>query len=137
MLTRWQYIAPIFSPIFLAIFPDFFTIFDDFWRYLPIFRDICRFYGNICRYFRMCCDFLYFSYFKIFLYFLFCQYIDDVLPRFSPIIPIISFWTLGDIFADTIFVTLASTLEPSEELLNGKGKLEINFRPCVPDNMEH
>ena len=31
------------------------------------------------------------------------------LPTFSPINPIISFWTLGDIFADTIFVTLIKT----------------------------
>ena len=30
-----------------------------------------------------------------------------------------------------------STLHPSKELLNGDGKLEINFRPSVPDNMEH
>ena len=30
-----------------------------------------------------------------------------------------------------------STLEPSKELLNGNDKLEINFRPSVPDNMEH
>ena len=31
----------------------------------------------------------------------------------------------------------ASTLQPYEELLNNDGKLEINFRPSVPDNMEH
>ena len=30
-----------------------------------------------------------------------------------------------------------STLQPSEELLNGDGKLEINVRPSIPDNMEH
>ena len=29
------------------------------------------------------------------------------------------------------------TLQPSEEFLNGNGKLEINFRPSVPNNMEH
>ena len=29
-----------------------------------------------------------------------------MLPTFSAINPIISFWTLGDIFVDTIFVTL-------------------------------
>ena len=34
-------------------------------------------------------------------------------------------------------VVAASTLHPSEELLNGDGKLEINFIPSVPDNMEH
>ena len=32
---------------------------------------------------------------------------------------------------------VASTLQPSKELLNGDGKLEINFKPSVPDNMEH
>ena len=31
----------------------------------------------------------------------------------------------------------ASTLQPSQELLDGDGKLEINFRPSIPDNMEH
>ena len=30
-----------------------------------------------------------------------------------------------------------STLQPSEELLVSDGKLEINFRPSVPNNMEH
>ena len=34
-------------------------------------------------------------------------------------------------------VVAASTLQPSQELLDGDGKLEINFRPSVPDNMEH
>ena len=38
--------------------------------------------------------------------------------------------------ADKLAVA-ASTLQPSEELLNGDGKLEINFRPSVPNNMEH
>ena len=38
--------------------------------------------------------------------------------------------------ADKIVVA-ASTLQPSEELLNGDGKLEIKIRPSVPDNMEH
>ena len=37
--------------------------------------------------------------------------------------------------ADKLAVA-ASTLQPSEELLNGDGKLEINFRPSVPNNME-
>jgi hypothetical protein len=31
----------------------------------------------------------------------------------------------------------ASTLQPSEELVRGKGKLEIIFRPSVPDNLDH
>ena len=31
---------------------------------------------------------------------------------------------------------VASNFQPSEELLNGDGKLEINFRPSVPNNME-
>jgi len=30
-----------------------------------------------------------------------------------------------------------STLQPSKELLNGQGKLEINYRPSVPDNIDH
>ena len=34
-------------------------------------------------------------------------------------------------------VVAASTLQTLEELLNGDGKLEINFRPSVPYNMEH
>ena len=38
--------------------------------------------------------------------------------------------------ADKLDVVV-STLQPSEELLNGDGKLEINFIPSVPDNMEH
>ena len=38
--------------------------------------------------------------------------------------------------ADKLAVA-ASTLQPSRKLLNGDGKLEINFRPSVPDNMEH
>ena len=38
--------------------------------------------------------------------------------------------------ADKLAVT-ASTLHPFEELMNGDGKLEINFRPWVLDNMEH
>ena len=101
-----QYIAPIFSLIFWVIFPIFSQYLTIFWRYLPIFRDICRFYGDICRYFRMCCDFLYFSLFlNIFVFFILPIY-WRCLPTFSPIIPIISFWTLGDIFVATIFVTL-------------------------------
>ena len=34
-------------------------------------------------------------------------------------------------------VVAASTLQPTEEMMNGDGKLEINFRPSVLDNMEH
>jgi ribonuclease HI len=30
-----------------------------------------------------------------------------------------------------------STLQPSEDLLNGKGKLEIICRPSIPDNVDH
>ena len=99
-------IAPIFSRFFLAIFPDFLaifadfiTIFADFWRYLPIF-------GNISRFFQLYCDFfIFFVFFYIFVFFILPIYCR-CLPTFSPINPIISFWTLGDIFADMIFVTL-------------------------------
>ena len=38
--------------------------------------------------------------------------------------------------ADKLAV-LASTLQPSKELLNGDVELEINFRPSVLDNMVH
>ena len=38
--------------------------------------------------------------------------------------------------ADKLAVA-ASTLQLSEELMNGDEKLEINFRPSVSDNMEH
>ena len=31
----------------------------------------------------------------------------------------------------------ASTLQPSDEMLEGNCPLEINFRPSVPDNVEH
>jgi len=30
-----------------------------------------------------------------------------------------------------------STLYPSEDLIKGKGKLEIIFRPSVPNNIDH
>jgi hypothetical protein len=30
----------------------------------------------------------------------------------------------------------ASTFQPSEELLNGQGKMEVNFKPLVPDNAD-
>ena len=38
--------------------------------------------------------------------------------------------------ADKLAVA-ASTLQPSEELMNGDGRLEIKFRPSGSDNMEH
>jgi hypothetical protein len=38
--------------------------------------------------------------------------------------------------ADSLAVA-ASTVQPSEDLLHGKGKLEIIFRPSVPDNVYH
>ena len=31
----------------------------------------------------------------------------------------------------------ASTLQPSDEMVNGNGKMEINFRPSIPDNGDH
>jgi ribonuclease HI len=31
----------------------------------------------------------------------------------------------------------ASTLQPSKDLIKGEGKLEIIFRPSVPDNVDH
>jgi hypothetical protein len=38
--------------------------------------------------------------------------------------------------ADKLAVS-ASTLQPSYELLNDQGKMEINFKPSVPDNIDH
>ena len=38
--------------------------------------------------------------------------------------------------ADQLAVA-TSNLQPSQEMLGGDGKLEINFRPSFPDNMEH
>jgi hypothetical protein len=38
--------------------------------------------------------------------------------------------------ADNLAVA-ASTLYPSEDLIKGEGKLEIIFRPSVPDNVDH
>jgi hypothetical protein len=38
--------------------------------------------------------------------------------------------------ADKLAVS-TSTLQPSDELLNSQGKMEINFRPLVPDNIDH
>jgi hypothetical protein len=37
--------------------------------------------------------------------------------------------------ADSLAVA-ASTLQPSEDLIKGDGKLEIIFRPSVPDNVD-
>jgi hypothetical protein len=34
-------------------------------------------------------------------------------------------------------VVAASTLQPLEDLMKGEGKLEIIFRPSVPDNIDH
>ena len=31
----------------------------------------------------------------------------------------------------------ASTLQPSDEMINGNGKMEINFRPSILDNVYH
>ena len=30
-----------------------------------------------------------------------------------------------------------STLQPSDEMISGNGKMEINFRPSIPDNIDH
>jgi ribonuclease HI len=38
--------------------------------------------------------------------------------------------------ADSLVVA-ASTLQPSEDLMKGKGKLEIIFRPSIPNNIDH
>ena len=35
------------------------------------------------------------------------------------------------------FAVSASTLQPSDEMLEGDCSLEINFRPSLPDNVEH
>jgi hypothetical protein len=34
-------------------------------------------------------------------------------------------------------VVAGSTLPPSEDLMKGEGKLEIIFRPSIPDNIDH
>ena len=31
----------------------------------------------------------------------------------------------------------ASTLQPLDEIINGNGKMEINFIPSIPDNVDH
>ena len=38
--------------------------------------------------------------------------------------------------ADNLVIA-ASNIQPSEEILNGDGKLEINIRASVQDKMEH
>ena len=38
--------------------------------------------------------------------------------------------------ADKLAVA-ASTLQPSDEMISGNGKMEINFRPSIPDNIDH
>ena len=34
-------------------------------------------------------------------------------------------------------VVATSTLQPTVEMVNGVGKLEINFGPSIPDNIDH
>ena len=34
-------------------------------------------------------------------------------------------------------VVATSTLQPSDEMINGNGKMEINFRPSISDNVDH
>ena len=34
-------------------------------------------------------------------------------------------------------VVEASTLQPSDEMISGNGKMEINFRPSILDNVDH
>ena len=34
-------------------------------------------------------------------------------------------------------VVATSTLQPSDEMINGNGKMEIKFRPSIPDNVDH
>ena len=38
--------------------------------------------------------------------------------------------------ADKLAVA-TSTLQPLDEMISGNGKMEINFRPSVPDNIDH
>ena len=38
--------------------------------------------------------------------------------------------------ADKLAVA-TSTLQPSDEIINGNGKMEINFRPSIPNNIDH
>ena len=34
-------------------------------------------------------------------------------------------------------VVATSTLHPSDKMINGNGKMEINFRPSILDNVDH
>ena len=34
------------------------------------------------------------------------------------------------------FQVVASTLQPSDEMISGNGKMEINFRPSISDNID-
>ena len=38
--------------------------------------------------------------------------------------------------ADRLAV-VASTIQPSDEMIRGNGKMEINFRPSILDNVDH
>ena len=98
-------ISAIYRP---DIFPDFFgefsRFFHDIWWFLAIFADFSRYlpiFSNVLWFF------VFFVFLNIFVFFILPIYCR-CLPTFSPINPIISFWTLSDIFANTIFVTLIS-----------------------------
>ena len=41
-----------------------------------------------------------------------------------------------DGLADKLAIA-ASTLQPSDKMINGNGKMEINFRPPIPNNVDH
>ena len=38
--------------------------------------------------------------------------------------------------ADKLAVA-TSTLQPSDEMISGNRNMEINFRPSIPDNVDH
>lgn len=38
--------------------------------------------------------------------------------------------------ADKLAIS-TSSLEPCDELLDGKGQMDVNFKPLVPDNLDH
>jgi hypothetical protein len=59
----------------------------------------------------------------------------DTMEYFSGI-DLISIPREHNIQADKLAVS-SSTLQPLDELFNGQGKIEINFRPSVPDNLDH
>ena len=101
--------------------------------------DICRFYHDFCRFLVIFADFFkytviffFFVFFNIFEFFILPIYCR-CLPTFSPINPIISFWTLGDIFADTIFVTLVlpSYYDPLVDLWSFIFYLVLTSLLCV------